>query len=392
MNLRTHADGMGKERTMAFTLDTETPANERITEELQVPAETKTEMQRMAEEQVKELLSTDLSGMEGRHSISGVVDGFGKELMERSSKRNALLETRIGELSKAGDEQGTIAKSLLDLDRELRKLDPSALDFVGGKGLLGKIMNPMRDYFKQYEKSNKFLSETLERLDKGKNMLLNDNTTLEIEQDDLRKLTLGLGKKIELATAMDAALEAEIEKARAEGMDEEKVKFIEEEVLFPMRQRVADLQQMQAVNYQGYFAMEITRKNNKELIRAVDRAKELTMSALRTAIMVAASLYHQKIVLDCVDKVKQTTTDMIQATAKMMKDQGTQIQQQAMETGISPEALKQAYRDTFDALDSIAEYKHQALPKLKAAMMEFKEMAKEGERRVRRMENGYDAN
>ena len=53
--------------------------------------------------------------------------------------------------------------------------------------------------------------------------------------------------------------------------DDPKYKFIQEELLFPLRQRTQDLQQQLVVNQQGFLAMEIIIRNNKELIRGVDR-------------------------------------------------------------------------------------------------------------------------
>ena len=173
-------------------------------------------------------------------------------------------------------------------------------------------------------------------------------------------------------------------------MDEDKIKFVEEDVLFPLRQRLQDLAQMQAVNQQAYFAIEVIRKNNKELIRGVDRAKYTTVYALQTAVTVASGLAHQKLVFDCVNKLNTTTNDLIAGTARMLNEQGAAIQKQSMEASVSPETLRQAFRDTFDALDQIAEYKQAALPKMKATLMEFKEMAAEGEKRIQRMEAGYN--
>ena len=52
------------------------------------------------------------------------------------------------------------------------------------------------------------------------------------------------------------------------------------------------------MNQQGIIAMEVIRRNNLELIRAVSRAENVTVAALRTAVTVAGALYHQKIVLE----------------------------------------------------------------------------------------------
>lgn len=376
---------------MAFTLDTNMPVKEEVVQTLALPAEQKNEMQQLAERQVQELFATDTTTLEGRRSITNVIEGFGKDSMAKSAKTNKLLETRIGQLQEAGGEAGIVATGLVRLNDQMKKLDPSGIDFATPKGLFGKLLNPLKEYFQKYEKSNKVINEIVENLQEGRRTLVNDNTTLEIEQQNIRDTIKQQGKEIELLTCMDADLERQIAEAPGKGYTDEHVKFIQEEVLFPLRQRATDIQQMQAVNYQGYFAMEVTRKNNKELIRGVDRAIELTVSALRVAVMVASALCHQKIILEGITELNKTTEDIIEATSRMMKEQGVQIQQQAASTAISPEQLKLAFQNTFDALDDIAAYKQNALPVLKQAMSEFRQLADEGEKRLSRMEAGYDA-
>ena len=77
---------------------------------------------------------------------------------------------------------------------------------------------------------------------------------------------------------------------------------------------------------------------------------------------------------------------MLSSTAKMLKEQGADIQQKSMDANISVETLKTAFADTFDALDSIDSYKQKALPLMQTTIMEFQQMAKEGEARIQRIE------
>ena len=101
---------------------------------------------------------------------------------------------------------------------------------------------------------------------------------------------------------------------------------------------------------QGIIAMEVIRKNNLELIRAVDRAETVTISSLRVAVTVAGALYNQKIVLEKVQMLNETTNNMILSTSKMLKEQGVAIQREAVEASISPDTLKQAFADTISCL------------------------------------------
>lgn len=376
-----------------FSLDITPPVKEQVVEVLEVEPQRKSELEQLADQKVTELLAVDINSMEGRRSITSVIEGFGKQEVEAAKSKNSLMSVRIGDLSNSGGETGTVATSLLDLNKQVKNLNPEGIDFTR-KGLLGKVFSPVHDYFDKYKKADKVIQEILGKLAKGKKQLINDNTTLEIEQDFIRKNTKSLGEKVEMLMAMDTVLEEKISRMKGLAVtqeDQDNVKFLEEEVLFPIRQSVQSKQAIQAVNYQGYFAMDTVRKNNKELIRAVDMAMDLTVTALRTAVMVASALYNQKIVLEVVGAVNETTNNMIEATSNLIKQQGTEIHKQAVSSGVNPDTLRTAFQNIFDAMDEIATFKQEALPIMKNTIMEFQTMAAEGEARVQRIEKGFDA-
>ncbi|WP_088040635.1 toxic anion resistance protein [Bacillus sp. EAC] len=343
-----------------------------------------------AEANVAMIMSLETNSTESfgkRKEILQSIDTFGLSTMKSSSNKNSLLKVSVGNLSKTGDEGGQVAKDLSELQIQLKDLDPSMIDFAK-TGFLGRLFNPLRAYFQKYEKADAVISDIVVSLDKGKNTLKNDNTTLEIEQQSLRELTKTLQKEIQLGSMMDQSIEGQIEVAKNQNEDDEKIRFITEEVLFPLRQRVMDLQQMLVVNQQGIMAYEVVIRNNKELIRGVERAKTVTISALKNAVIVASALYNQKIVLKKIEALNQTTNNIIASTSKMLKDQGVSIQKQAMETGVSVDTLKLAFTDVLSALDSISLFKQEALPKMKDTINQFSELAKTGEQQVKRLEKG----
>ena len=286
-----------------------------------------------------------------------------------------------------GSQNGEVVTGLVELQQKMKELDPSALDFTR-EGVLGKIFNPIRNYFARFQKADDMIHDILESLEKGKNILKRDNTTLEIEQVAMRDLTIKLNQNIELGIRMDDALTVEIDNAKAANMEAEKIKFAEEEIQFPLRQKIMDFQQLLAVNQQGIVAMEILRRNNKELIRAVERAQNVTVSALRVAVTVASALYNQKIVMEKVEALNKTTSSMIASTARMLKEQGAQIQQRSMEASLSVDDLRSAFADTFDAFDAINAYKQQALPQMKTVIDGLKTLTDSGEKKIRQMEEG----
>ena len=372
---------------MAFSMDlpdVEEVKNE-VKEEIAPAPETKMQLEKAAESNTDELFTFDLGSLSDRRNIVSSIETFGSDVVAKSTQKNELLNVRLVDLSKMGGENGEVVNGLSQLQMQMKDLDPSGIDFAK-KGVIGKLFNPIRNYFAKFEKADDVIAQTIVSLGKGKDVLKRDNTTLEVEQLALRDLTKKLSQQIELGTQMDDAITAAIEKAKTENVDEERIRFIEEEVLFPLRQRLMDMQQMQTVNMQGIIAMEIVRRNNKELIRAVERAENVTISALRIAVTVASALYNQKIVLEKVNAVNEATNKLIGATSKMLKEQGTQIQQQAMESNISVDTLRAAFADTFEALDSVSDYKTKALPQMKTTIAEFRALADEGEKRIRKME------
>ncbi len=358
-----------------------------IVEQVKPAPEEVTELKKQAETNAKEMMMLDMDSLEKRRLILKSIENFGMNTLQDSTKRSSALKVAVGNFSKMGDEGGSIVKGLLDLQREIKDLDPSTVDFAK-TGFLGKIYNPVRSYFARYQKAAELINDILHSLDTGKATLKNDNVTLEIERQTLRDLTKKLSREIEMGTSMDDAIAKDIETANAKNEDPEKIKFITEEVQFPLRQRVMDMQQMIVVDQQGIMAIEVVRRNNLELIRGIDRAKNVTISAMRIAVIVASALYNQKIVLEKIEKLNATTNELISGTSRMLKEQGAEIHKQSMETNISVETLKTAFADVIDAMNAISTYKQEALPRMHEAIGQFRELAEEGEKQIQRLEKG----
>ncbi|MDR0912490.1 MAG: toxic anion resistance protein, partial [Methanobrevibacter sp.] len=292
---------------------------------------------------------------------------------------------RFKDFDKQGGESKEVGDKLSELEIQIKDLDPTPLDFTK-KGILGNLFNPIRKYFKKYEKAQGAIDNIVKSLDMGAKTLQNDNTTLQSEEDHLRALTKKLMKDIELGKMMDSSIEVQIKKAELEDVDEDKIQFVREEVLFPLRQRIMDMQQVIVVNQQGIISLNVVRRNNKELIRGVDRAKNVTITALRTGVMVAGALYNQRIVMDKLKMLNKTTEDIIASTSKMLNQQGKEIQKQSMETMLSPEVLKQSFTEAIGAIEDINKYKLEALPKMQQTINQFSEMAIEGQKVVDKIE------
>lgn len=373
---------------MAFSLEVpdENEVKAIVRQQVEPTEERRRTIAGATEGQAGQIMSVDLDSFESCREITSAIESMGNDLATKSTAKNEILARRIGELGQGGGQTGEVARGLADLSIQMRDLDPSTIDFAKSGGL-GKFFNPVRRYFERYKTADAEIADIVRSLDRGKATLTADNTTLELEEAAMRDLTKKLSEKVDIAMQLDRSLTTEIERRKAQNEDEKLVKFVEEEVLFPLRQKVMDFQQLLVVNQQGIVAMEVIRRNNLELIRAVDRAQSVTVSSLRVAVTVAGALYNQKIVLDKVKALNATTESMIASTSRMLKEQGTEIQRQATEATVSPETLKQAFADALGALDDISTYKQEALPRIAQTIQEFKQIAEKGEARLKQMED-----
>ena len=375
---------------MAFTMQVpdEAEIKKEVQEQVKPVPEDLVQIQEVVDANAREILTLDIEEFGKRKSILQSIESFGASSMKNSAAKNSLLQVTIGSLSRDGDDNSVVAKGLIELNRELKKLDPHQIDFARN-GIIGKLLRTIGDYFARYQKADAVIANIIISLDNGKAILKNDNTSLEIEQLALRDLTKKLRKEVQLGTLMDDSIERQIEAAKARNEDQEKIKFVTEEVLFPLRQRIMDMQQMIIVNQQGLIATEVVIRNNKELIRGVERAKNVTVSALNVAVMVASALYSQEIVLRKILALNETTTNIITETSEALKIRGPAIQTGMGNPTISVEKLKAAFDDAMEALDSISTFKQEALPKMRETINQFRELAAKGEEQIVRLEKGH---
>ena len=352
------------------------------------------ELRAQATAQVDRLLAIDPADDDARTAAREAVDSMGRDLQSRSATRSRMLQAPLKEISHGTEDGGEVAKSLSDLRIEVEKLDPSGLDtdtgwFTRAIGRIPGVGTPLKRYFMRYESSQTQIDAIVHSLEKGRDQLKRDKITLGDDQKQMRELTRQLADQIALAQALDSAVAEKL--ATEIGPDDPRRQFIEEDILFAIRQRTLDLQQQLAVNQQGVLAIEIIIRNNRELIRGVDRAIDVTISALQVAVTVALALAHQKIVLDKIEAINTTTSSMIAGTAERLKTQGTQIHQQASGTMLDMESLKQAFADIDTALDEISRYRREALPTMAGTILELDQLTAETEQAIETMDRGRTA-
>jgi uncharacterized protein YaaN involved in tellurite resistance len=279
-----------------------------------------------------------------------------REIREAANVSNRLLERPIRGLS----EDTEVSQALLALRRTVEELDPARQEVTDRKFLgiipMGKGVT---DYFRKYQSSQDHIDAVLNSLHSGADELRKDVAAIEQEKANLWDIMGRLQQVIHACRQIDTALETRLAELDAE--DPDRARVIREEVLFYVRQKEQDLLTQLAVSVQGYMALDVIRTNDLELIKGVERATTTTISALRTAVIVAQALDNQKLVLDQITALNTTTGDIIAGTSERLKLQSAQIHEQAAAATVNMEQLQTAFNNVFQTLDMIGDFKIQAL-------------------------------
>lgn len=341
------------------------------------------------EQWVERLINLNPDDIRDKEKGRGAIETLGLDLQRMSAKQSMLLKKPIAMLSKRADDKGDVGNALVDLKVQVEALDPGKFDFEPGwfgraVGKLPGVGTPLKRYFSKYQSVQTVIDAILKSLERGRDELSRDIVTLAEDQKRMRDLTVKLTGTIEMAQKLDEKLEARI--SSGADLPEEKRNFLQEELLFPLRQRTMDMQQQLAVNQQGVLASELIIRNNRELVRGVNRALNVTAAALQVAATVALALESQKRVLEKIETTGRATSDLIAGTAARLKTQGAQIQKQAAGTTLDLEKLKSAFADLNTAMDDISRFRREALPTMAQSVLDLDKLTKEGEASIKRME------
>jgi len=313
------------------------------------------------------------------------IQGLGSELQKEAARRSAMLKQPVSKLYEGATEGAPVANALVDLKIKVEELDPGQFDFEPGWvsrafGRLPFVGTPLKRYFSKYESSSTQLDAIVRSLRDGKAQLNRDNITLTDDQAAMRALATKLEKAVQLGQQIDAKLSARLERELA--TDDARRATVENEWLFPLRQRIQDLQQQLIVNQQGVMAIDLIIRNNVELMRGVDRATNVTVSALQVAVTLAMALANQKVTLEKVVAVNETTDQLIGRTAKTLRTQGAEIHKMASATSLDIATLKSAFDDIRAALDDVAKFRQEALPKMADAIVELDRISADASREL----------
>lgn len=349
------------------------------------------EQDRNADALVDQIMSVDPHNQNetARRDAGMGMKSFGAAAINGAAAQSRMLRSSIGEMSR--DENGKkVAEALLSLQKTAENLDIKRVNLRPGliRRTLSKIPfigTPLGNYIGRMQSAQKVIDGITRTLEDGRDELLKDNESHEADRAKMRGAMIRLAQAYEYARAVDAKLEARI---AAGGLDEEHVRFLREEILLPLRQSTLDLKTQYTVALQTVQALDLMIKNNDQLARNVNRTVAVVGPALGTGAITAIGLARQGRVLAGTKAAKKVAEDVITNNSIMLKDQGGEIYRSASEAAIDPDVLAAAQQRLTEAIEAASTWKAQALVTMKDQIKKLERVAREGEKALRRAENG----
>jgi uncharacterized protein YaaN involved in tellurite resistance len=322
----------------------------------------KSKLEEKVDSFVADLVKEDANSPEFGRKVDQITNMGRKEIMAAAGMSNRFLDRPV----RAMDKDEGVGANLAELRRVVEDLDPGKRGAQSGtRKILGIIPfgNKLTNYFRSYQSAQTHIQSVLGHLASGKDELLMDNAAIDVERQKLWEAMGNLEQMIHIARTLDQKLEdAALD---LDATDPAKAKAIRESALFYVRQRTQDLLTQMAVSVQGYLALDLVKKNNVELVKGVDRSSTTTVAALRTAVTVAQAMTNQRLVLGQITALNQTTSDIIDSTGKLLKEQTGKIHEQAAASTIPLETLQRAFQNIYDTMDQVDTFKVKALESMK---------------------------
>lgn len=346
-------------------------APEEPSSELGIPdvdAETRVALAQQAAEYVNTLADLSVHSPAFVSRIKRIENLGNADMIRIAGGSKRLLDRSMAGSSSNQNAQQHVSAALGDLRSIVEELAPSPRN-LSQRGFMGIFPSrkPLDNYFARYDQAQDSLNTVVKSLLRGKDELLQDNAALEQERQDLYVIMSNLNEFAALVDILEEEVIAKTAKLRAMGKMEQ-ADMLNSEVLFAVRQKRLDIHTRLSVGAQSYLAFNIVRRNNVELAKGVDRARITTITALRTAILVAQSLTNQKQLLDDMDAIRSTADSAILKTSSAMRNDKVALQRGDADRDKAIAELKEAFAEVSATLAKVEENKEMAETELGQTM------------------------
>lgn len=245
------------------------------------------------------------------------------------------------------------------MSEKINDLNPNGIDFTSYTGL--KFFNPVKMYFSRIRAQEAIISTLIKKLESNQEILKRDNITLKIEINKLNKIIEDLDIEYNKGKDYLEELKKTINNFSQEEINQFNINLLEK--------RLFDFKQMIIVKEQSVLALNIILNNNDEIIRNIDKIKNVTIEALKTSVIVANSIYNQKIILRKINLIDKGAQSIINDTNKLL--QTTNLNDKSSKIQIS-ELLKDNFENMINTLNAAKIQSEKCFPENSIKILEIK--------------------
>jgi len=296
-----------------------------------------------------------------KEDVQDYIKAIGGKEIKELKVLSTMLNSPISSMALPDSSQNVIGEHLTNMKNEVQgiapnnfNLDPNPIVAIWQK-ITGS--SAVQNYVTKFQTTGDVIKSIDNKLESGSMLLQEDNINFKEDRKRYKGIISILKDKVENMLLADEQVNTKIESTT----DEDKKKFLQTEIAFPLKQQIMDLQQIMVVTQQGETALNILIKNNEELIKSVARVQTVTLTALNIGATIAIGLANQKRVLETTQNINTMTDDILSSNASLLKEQGASIAKQASSTMLNIDKLQKTIQDSLDALEEAERYKVNSL-------------------------------
>ncbi|MCP4137471.1 MAG: toxic anion resistance protein [bacterium] len=305
--------------------------------------------------------------------------GIGAQSNISSFADTILDEVRTKDTGFAGD-------ALTDLMMTAKGLKVDSLSSGGGLSsipIIGGLFDKVRRFIAQYESIATHIEEIVEELTKARMQLLKDVAMLdnlyEKNHEYLKELDIyiyaGELKLKEIQEKLLPELQAQAAQTK-DTLDAQKVQDMTQ-MINRFEKKLHDLKLSRMVALQTLPQVRLIQNNDQVLVEKIQSSILNTIPLWKNQIVIAISLFRQKKALKLQQEVSDTTNDLLEKNAELLKDSSIKVARESERGIVDIDTLKKVHKNLIETIDETLKIQQDGKVKRQAAEVELGKLENE---------------
>lgn len=279
---------------------------------------------------------------------------------------------------------GEIGTSITDLLTQINYVDIDPTSQSGFKRALMSIplvknlvMNTKK-IFQKYDTISSNIDGIVKKLDKGRLVILRDNSSLQNLFEQNLLFIKQLEELIIAGQIKYNELEAEVLEMESNPEQYEDYQINDKrEFLTRLSKRLTDMQITRTITIQSLPQIRLVQNNNTTMVEKIQSSITTTIPIWKNQISIAVSLMRQKNILEVQNKIFETTNTILTKNAEMLKTNSIEVAKQNEKTVVSIDTLHKVNQELISTLNEVKRIKEEGEASRKNVASELEKLEKE---------------